>query len=182
MPWIVYETKNLVTGDLYIGVCKTTRFNFHLYLGSGSVLRSAVRKYGRDNFERTTLIEVETAKEAYLIEAAIVDEEWVARQDTYNLKTGGLGGMGFSFPMPEAAKEKIRQYRLGRKHTEETKSKIRDSVKGRVRTEEERRKCSEAATRSNTGRVLSEETKRLLAERQRAAWARGRKSRKGNAT
>jgi len=177
MPWIVYETRNLVTGDLYIGVCKTTRPKFHLYLGSGAVLRRAVRKYGRENFARTTLIEVDTAEEAYLIEAAVVDDRWLKRDDVYNLKTGGMGGHGHK--MSDEAKAKISEYR---KNATEHNKKISLALRGRTLSEEHRRKLAEATRKSNTGRPVSEETRRLLSERQKAAWARGRKSRKGDAT
>ena len=181
MPWIVYETRNVISGSIYVGVSKVGRSNGGSYLGSGTALLDAIAKYGKDNFIRTTLFECETAEEAYLIEAAVVDEEWCKRDDTYNLKTGGMGGMGFTFTMPESAKEKIRQYRLGRQHTEETKAKIAASVKGRPRSEEERRRISEAVSLSNSRRTVSEETRKLLAQKQREAWARGRKSHKGDA-
>ena len=180
MPWIVYETRNVISGSIYVGVSKVGRSNGDSYLGSGTALLDAIAKYGKANFVRTTHFECETAEEAYLIEAAVVDEEWCKRGDTYNLKTGGMGGMGFTFTMPESAKEKIRQYRLGRQHTDETKAKISDSVKGRPRSEEERRRISEAVSLSNSRRKVSEETRKLLAQKQREAWARGRKSHKGD--
>jgi len=175
MPWIVYETRNLVTGSIYVGVCKTTRPKFELYLGSGAVIRRAVRKYGRENFERTTLIEVETAEEAYLIEAAVVDEQWCARDDVYNLKTGGRGGHGYK--MSDEAKAKISEYR---KTAIEHNRKISLALTGRKLSEEHKRNLSEAGKAMPKGRPVSEETRRLLAERQRAAWERGRKCNKGD--
>jgi hypothetical protein len=168
----------MISGSIYVGVSKVGKCREDSYLGSGTALLCAIEKYGRENFTRTTLFECSTAEEAYLIEAAVVDEEWVKRDDTYNLKTGGMGGMGFTFTMPEAAKEKIRQYRLGRQHTAETREKISDSLKGRTLSEEQRQKISESVSRSNSRRTVSEETRKLLAQRQRESWARGRKSRR----
>ena len=180
MPWIVYETRNMISGSIYVGVSKVGKHNCDSYLGSGTALLDAIAKYGREHFIRTTLFECETAEEAYLIEAAVVDEEWCRRDDTYNLKTGGMGGMGFTFTMPESAKEKLRQYRLGRKHTEETKAKISESLKGRTMSEEQRRNISESVSKSNSTRTVGQETRKLLAQKQREAWARGRKSHKGD--
>jgi len=180
MPWIVYETRNLISGSIYVGVSKVGKSREDSYLGSGTALLDAVAKYGREHFVRMTLFECETADEAYLIEAAVVDEAWVKRPDTYNLKTGGMGGMGFSSPMPESAKEKIRQYRLGKRHTEETKAKISAAARNREVSDETRKKISESVSQSNSTRTVTQETRNLLAQKQREAWARGRKSHKGD--
>jgi hypothetical protein len=178
MPWIVYETRNLVTGSIYVGVLKTTRSNAARYLGSGRALRRAIEKYGKENFKRTTLIKCDTAEEAYLIEAAVVDDDWIEREENYNIKTGGWGGHGHT--MSDEAKEKIRQYRLT---ATEANAKISKSLTGRRLTEEHKRNLSESAKRAQRkGRVCTEETRRLISERQKAAWARGRKCHKGDAT
>jgi group I intron endonuclease len=181
MPkWLVYQTTNLTNGKIYVGVCRADRTRADGYLGSGTLIRAAVEKYGPANFERTTLIECETADEAYLIEAAIVDEKWCDREDTYNLKTGGMGGRGFA--MSDEAKEKIRQSRLGKPHPPETNAKISESLSGRTLTDEHRKNISEAMKHANRGRPVGEETRKLLSERQKQAWKRGRKPWKGDAT
>jgi group I intron endonuclease len=51
---IVYLTKNLINGKKYIGSHKD---NNPKYLGSGVILSKAIKKYGRDSFERVTLWE-----------------------------------------------------------------------------------------------------------------------------
>jgi len=58
----VYQTKNLKNGKKYIGVCT---FNSDSYLGSGRLLKSAIRKYGRENFKRTILEHCSTPEEVY---------------------------------------------------------------------------------------------------------------------
>lgn len=45
---IIYKTTNLVNGKIYVG--QTTRDDEN-YLGSGSVLLQAVKKYGRKKFQ-----------------------------------------------------------------------------------------------------------------------------------
>jgi group I intron endonuclease len=142
MPWLIYETTNTHNGKKYVGVHFQERPGFDGYLGSGQLLAKAIAKYGRDSFERRTLHEFATADEAYAKEAELVSLQWVGDTTNYNLKGGGLGGMGFS--MPEEAKQKIREYRTGRPHTDEAKQKIREYRTGRPHTEETKRKISES--------------------------------------
>ena len=54
MYYFIYETKNLINGKLYRGIHKTENINDG-YLGSGLVFCKAVKKYGKDNFERSIL-------------------------------------------------------------------------------------------------------------------------------
>lgn len=49
----------------------------------------AVKKYGIKNFIRTTLKVFDTEEEAYKMEAEIVNQEFIEREDTYNLILGG---------------------------------------------------------------------------------------------
>lgn len=44
---IIYKTTNKINGKIYIGRYCGNRSS---YLGSGSYLKRAIRKYGKDNF------------------------------------------------------------------------------------------------------------------------------------
>lgn len=88
--YIVYKTTNLINNKIYIGVHKRNDSK-NIYLGSGIVLTKAIKKYGKKNFIRETLFEFKTKKEAYEKEKEIVNEQFVDRKDTYNMKTGGFG-------------------------------------------------------------------------------------------
>ena len=46
----IYLTTNNINGMKYIGQKKSEKFLNEKYLGSGSYLLNAVRKYGKDNF------------------------------------------------------------------------------------------------------------------------------------
>lgn len=94
MIYIVYQTKNSVNGKIYVGVHKTDDPNDD-YLGSGIILQQAIAKHGRDNFTRTTLNEFDNSTDAFAYEATIVTEEFVSREDTYNVKLGGCGGWDY---------------------------------------------------------------------------------------
>lgn len=51
-----------------------------------------MKKYGYSSFVRHTLKVFDNHKAAYKLEEEIVDIDFVKRRDTYNTKTGGIGG------------------------------------------------------------------------------------------
>ena len=89
MFFIIYETTNLINGKIYRGCHKTDNLDDG-YLGSGGNLIKAIKKYGKDNFERTILHYCNSLEEMIAKEAECVNEEFVKRIDTYNQQTGGL--------------------------------------------------------------------------------------------
>lgn len=89
---IVYKTTNTVNNKIYVGLHSTNNLEDG-YLGSGLVLKDAITKYGRDKFKREILYVFNSREEAMAMEAAIVDEEFISRKDTYNLHLGGNGVM-----------------------------------------------------------------------------------------
>lgn len=88
---IVYQTTNLVNGKIYIGCHSTDDLNDG-YLGSGWLLQDAIRKYGKENFERKTLYEFSDYLEMFSKEKEIVNEDFIKRSDVYNIVIGGNGG------------------------------------------------------------------------------------------
>jgi hypothetical protein len=102
MKYIVYQTVCTVNRKIYIGVHKTYTEEFDGYLGCGvystkpatynkstTPFKAAVNKYGPSKFIRTTLKEFDEEQAAYDLEAELVTEEFVRREDTYNLALGG---------------------------------------------------------------------------------------------
>lgn len=154
--WILYQTTNVCNGRIYVGVHKISDTKHsRRYLGSGTILKPAIEKYGRKNFTRATLAEFNNYEEAYLAEADIVNEDFLKRPDTYNVKLGGQGSVGFKpteltrMKMSIANKgrvaseeQKLNYSRgqlgntkwLGKHHTEESKAKISAANKGHTRT------------------------------------------------
>lgn len=86
----VYKTTNLLNGRYYIGVHTTENENDG-YLGSGTAITEAVKKYGRENFAREILEYYDTPSKAYEAEESLVD---VNDPLSYNMKKGGFGGWG----------------------------------------------------------------------------------------
>lgn len=123
MNYIVYQTTNTLNGKIYIGRHKLVRTKDY-YLGSGSLIKQAIRKYGRENFKFEILFKFKTLKESEDKEAKLVDEEFVARSDTYNLIVGGAGPGGKGKKISESHKDAIRSSKLGVPRSEEVKQKI----------------------------------------------------------
>ena len=94
MHYLIYKVTNKVNNKIYVGKHKTNDKN-DSYLGSGAIIKRAIKKYGKDAFQREILYECENEDAMNLREAEIVDEEFIARQDTYNIKLGGNGGWDF---------------------------------------------------------------------------------------
>jgi len=91
MKYIIYKTTNLINDKIYIGKHQTETVDDG-YLGSGTNLKHAIEKYGKDKFKREILFECGSISEMDKLEADIVDDAFVARLDTYNIKLGGQGG------------------------------------------------------------------------------------------
>lgn len=122
----IYKITNKVNGKMYIGQHITDDLDDG-YLGSGIVIHNAVKKYGPDSFTKEWLEFAENVEELNYLERMYVDEEWLARPDTYNLKIGGSGGWDYiNRTRPGAGGRKLK----GFKHSDEFRKKQSEAKKG----------------------------------------------------
>lgn len=91
MYYLIYEIKNKLNGNIYVGFHKTSNPNDN-YMGSGKHIKAVISKYGVENFEKRILNFCSSEDDMRQKERKIVNEEFVKRKDTYNLKVGGYGG------------------------------------------------------------------------------------------
>ena len=175
--FIIYETTNLLNEKIYVGKHWTyTPYEFDGYLGSGNLIKLAIKKYGKENFKRETLFVFENEDLAFLKEKELVDTEFVRRKDTYNLCEGGYGFAGgekhpmygkrgkdtprFGVEVTEEIRKKHRDAKRGRTLTDEHKKNIRISAIGRIFTDEHKKNLSLAGKM----KTLSNEHKRKISD------------------
>ena len=87
----VYKITNMSNGMTYTGVHKTPNPNDE-YMGSGTYIKRAIKKHGRENFKKEIIASFDNAVDAYKLEKELVTKDFVDNEGTYNLKPGGHGG------------------------------------------------------------------------------------------
>lgn len=152
MFYTIYKTTNKINGKIYVGSHRTVDLN-DSYLGSGKRLLRAISKYGESNFIREILFVFDNPDEMFAKEKEIVNEEFVQREDTYNLKIGGFGGFdhidntGRVMPdhlrqiLSEHGKKRVGALNTfyGKTHSETAKKIIGEKSKARAKQQYEQR-------------------------------------------
>ena len=91
MFYTIYSTVNKINGKKYIGK-HITGNPYDSYLGSGIIINRAIKKYGKENFEKQILYIFESKEEMNLKEAELVNIDVVCSSEYYNCALGGDGG------------------------------------------------------------------------------------------
>lgn len=102
----------------YIGRHSTDNLNDG-YLGSGTILKRAIKKYGKHNFEIIILDYYDSFEELVKEEEYIVTLEYCNNDDNYNIVPGGMNPIKFGKD----------NYMFGRVKSKEELEKIRQSSK-----------------------------------------------------
>ena len=182
----IYQIINSKTGAYYIGSTTntTTRFASHRYrlrrgIHNNPYLQNSWNKHGEAAFE-FRIVGICPPDKLATIEQYMIDN----LRPEYNLNLTSTNRIGMH---SQVAKEKIRNFRLGRKLSAETKARISKALVGnhnlsesgrskiiasnrnRIRSKESRAKIAAAmkGKKNHLGKKHSEETKRKISETKR---------------
>ena len=114
MHYIIYKTTNKINGKFYIGKHQTNDIDDG-YMGSGKLLKRAIKKHGIENFVKEILHVFDNEADMNAKEKELV----VISEQSYNLCDGGNGGFGYINKNPElvAKRDNVAYKRLGRQAT-----------------------------------------------------------------
>ena len=140
---IIYKTVNVLNGKFYIGQDSN---NNPEYLGSGTLLKRAIEKYGKENFIKE-IVEVCSTKTELNEREKYWIKETKAQEIGYNIAEGGNGGNTYD---------------------EETRQRISQEFRGREvdpKTIEKAKKTREKRKQENPDVYkMSEEQKQILSK------------------
>jgi hypothetical protein len=149
MYYTIYKTTNKFNGKFYIGKHQTQKLNDN-YLGSGKALELAIKKYGKENFQKRIIFVFDNEILMNQKEKEIVTENFISSNTNYNCGVGGEGGAQF----------------LNKSHSEKTKKLLAEKAKLIKPSKETRDKISEG----NRKRTLSKETRNKLSQKSFERW------------
>lgn len=94
MHYYLYEIRNNLNGKIYVGVHRAKSLDDG-YMGSGKVIKRAIQKHGLENFTKVILETFDDSTTMYAREKEVVTDEFLSRDDVYNLRRGGDGGFDY---------------------------------------------------------------------------------------
>ena len=171
----IYRIYCKSTNKNYIGQSKKnepdSRYNRHLNQAfkenSKCSIHSAIRKYGKENFELFKECNCETQEELDTKEDEIITKyNSMIYDNGYNMVRGGKGRAP-DFHHKEEHKKKMSEFMKNRPVSDETKEKIRKARTGTKCnwSEETRAKVSQLSKEKATGVIFTEERKKKIGEK-----------------
>ena len=96
MFYTIYKITNKLDGKFYIGMHKTNNLDDG-YMGSGKLIKRAIQKHGRENFNKEILHIFDNEGDMENKEKELV----ILNEMSYNLCEGGKGGFSYINRQPE---------------------------------------------------------------------------------
>jgi len=160
--YVVYKITNLLNNKIYIGCHQTPNLDDG-YMGSGLLIKLAIEKHGIDNFKKEFLHIFETPEEMFAREAEIVNEEFLYRDDVYNLTKGGNGSWFAMNARVEDRKEKNRRAAISMNKKLWSDTEFRERKRGQL-IEQTKRLHNEGVLKAPdwTGKQHRKETKEKI--------------------
>ena len=163
---VIYKTTNLINGKIYIG--KDSKNN-PKYLGSGIIIISAIKKYGKENFKKEILEKCDDFNK--LNEREIF---WIKECDStnlkigYNIRHGGDNNLAFDY---KSRNKRISESLTGRAFSEEHKKNIKlnhhdvSGIKNPMYGKTHNKEAVDKIIKANVGRKCSSETLKKFSKR-----------------
>lgn len=129
--YIIYKITNLINGKIYIGKHKCNKLDDN-YFGSGKCLQQAINKYGIENFIFHLEIDLTNQTEMDLLEEYVVNEDFLKRDDVYNISRGGKNPCMYGKDNPF----------YGKTHTDKFKKKMSSILKGKKLSQQHKNNIS----------------------------------------
>ena len=174
MYYTIYKVTNKINGKIYIGSHKTKDLKDN-YMGSGKYLKYAQDKHGIENFTKEILFVFDTPEPMYAKEAELVNEDFIAESNTYNLKVGGFGGWDYVNSNEELRVAKNKKAmdsakKVGIQETAQAKlAELRKDTEWHNAVIEKQKQSMLDYNRSNpgsfTGKQHTDDTKRIIGEK-----------------
>ena len=147
--YILYQITNKINGKIYIGK-HTTKYLADKYFGSGHALKTDMKIVGPENFEMKVLCYLNNQDELDLLEELVVNSEFCAREDTYNIRTGGRnpilpGKQNPMYKVPSPLKGSSRDDLKGVKLDEDHRANISIGTRNSLKNPDIRKKISKAS-------------------------------------
>ena len=120
----LYKITNLINHKIYVGIHSTNDLDDG-YMGSGTALKRAYKKYGVESFNKEIIGFYESREQLERVEKSIVNNDFVQNRDTYNVQIGGSG----NFIVSEEAKKRISIKNSGKVGSMNGKSKKVKNIK-----------------------------------------------------
>lgn len=152
----IYITTNLINNKQYVGSHKGRKND--TYLGSGTIILKAIKKYGKKNFKRIILEECDVSINL-LLEEKYIKEYNTLIPNGYNISPTG-GALIFDDNLRNKKRISLLGKNKGRIHSKEIRKKMSEAQKGKKLSIETKQKMSEF----QKGRVKSVIERKHLSE------------------
>lgn len=160
MYYTIYKVTNNINGKHYIGKHQTEDLDDG-YMGSGNLIKRAIKKHGWENLTKEILHVFQTESEMNAKEKELV----IVSEESYNLCEGGRGGFGYVNANGMNINIKFRKVagqKSGRIHADKMGS---DPQYRKVVVDRFLAAIVDANKSTFTGKRHSDETKRIIGEK-----------------
>jgi group I intron endonuclease len=173
MIYYLYKITNLCNNKIYIGIHKTQSLDDG-YMGSGKLLKAAIKKYGKENFCKDVLETFDNEEDMVAREQELVTSTFVLSESNYNIMPGGKFGSlernGLSFKDKKHSLEtitKIRNASVGRTHSSATRAKMSENNFSKTDPERQKEHAKHAGSYNKSAehrKKISETLKKVQKE------------------